>query len=66
MVILLMAFSLAACGKKAEESKAEMTPEQEIQLVDSAAAETKQRVEELDKSVDELQSEVDSLLNQQK
>jgi PBP1b-binding outer membrane lipoprotein LpoB len=66
ILLLMAAFLLASCGKKAEESKTELTPEQEMQVVDSAATETKQRVEEIGKSVDELQQEVDSVLNQTK
>jgi peptidoglycan hydrolase CwlO-like protein len=67
LIILMMAALLvASCGKKSEEAKTELTAEQEMQVVDSAATETKQRVEEIGKSVDELQHEVDSVLNQTK
>ena len=62
MFILLMVFSLTSCGKKNEEA-AQLTPEQEVQLVDSAANETKARIDSLGQSVDNLQAEVDSLLN---
>lgn len=58
--------ALTACGSKAGESKTELTPEQEIQSIDSATQETNARLDELDKSVDALQKEVDSLLNEKK
>lgn len=55
---------LTACGSKKAEEKPALTVEQEIQMVDSAAQETKARIDELSKSVDELGHEVDSLLNE--
>lgn len=64
MLLPLLCLVLAACGSK--KAKAELTPEQEIQVVDSATQETKARLEDLDKSVDDLQNEVDSLLNSTK
>lgn len=63
MFILLLVFSLTSCGKKNEEATNQLTPEQEIQLVDSAATETKARLDSLGQSVDDFQAEVDSLLN---
>lgn len=64
IILSILCISMAACGtKKAEDAKTELTPEQEVQLVDSAATETKTHVDELGKSVDDLQNEVDSLLN---
>ena len=60
----MLCVSLTACGSKKTEEKPEMTAEQELQVVDSAAMETKARIDELDKSVTDLQSEVDSLLNE--
>jgi hypothetical protein len=64
--LFLLCISMIACGSKNSETKTELTPEQETQMVDSAAAETKARIDELDKSVDSLQNEVDSLLNEKK
>ena len=55
---------LTACGAKKTEEKPALTIEQELQLVDSATQETKARIEELGKSVDDLDYEVDSLLNE--
>jgi predicted small lipoprotein YifL len=66
MYVLAICFTLAACGSKGGEAKTELTPEQELQSVDSATQETNARLEELDKSVDALQKEVDSLLNVKK
>ena len=66
IIFAMLCVAMTACGKKAEEAKTELTPEQEVQLVDSAATETRTRVDELGKSVDELQNEVDSLLNENK
>lgn len=67
IILSILGISMFACGtKKAEEAKTELTPEQEVQMVDSAATETKVRVDELGKSVDDLQNEVDSLLNEKK
>jgi peptidoglycan hydrolase CwlO-like protein len=66
IIILILGISMVACGKKAEEAKTELTPEQEIQAVDSATMETKARLDSLGKSVDDLQNEVDSLLNENK
>jgi peptidoglycan hydrolase CwlO-like protein len=63
ILLSMLCLSMAACGKKAEEAKTELTPEQEVQMVDSAATETNERIDELGKSVDDLQNEVDSLLN---
>jgi uncharacterized protein (DUF3084 family) len=57
---------LTACGPKKAEQQPALTTEQELQVVDSAAQETKARIEELSKSVDELEHEVDSLLNENK
>ena len=59
----MLALSLVSCGKKTEETSSQLTPEQEIQMVDSAATETKARIDSLGKSVDDFQAEVDSLLN---
>jgi uncharacterized protein YcfL len=59
----MLALSLASCGKKAEEASNQLTPEQEIQMVDSAANETKARIDSLGQSVDDFQAEVDSLVN---
>ena len=67
IILLILGISIVACGtKKAEEAKTELTPEQELQVVDSASMETKTRIDELSKSVDDLQKEVDSLLNVKK
>jgi len=55
---------LTSCVKKNEE--AALTPTQEIQMVDSATNETNARIDSLSNSVDELQKEVDSLLNENK
>jgi predicted small lipoprotein YifL len=64
--LLAICFSLAACGAKGGDAKTELTPEQELQSVDSATQETNARLDALDKSVDDLQKEVDSLLNVKK
>jgi len=65
ILLATLCISLVACGtKKTEEASTSLTPEQEIQMVDSAAMETKERIEEIGKSADELQNEVDSLLNE--
>lgn len=61
--ILALAFCCAACGSKDAESKTALNPEQEMQIVDSVATETKSRIDHLEQSVDELQNDVDSLLN---
>lgn len=67
IILSILGLSMVACGtKKAEEEKTELTPEQEVQLVDSATMETKARLDEIGKSVDDLQNEVDSLLNEKK
>lgn len=57
---------LTACGSKKAEEKPALSAEQELQMVDSAAQETKARMDELGESVDELGHEVDSLLNENK
>jgi peptidoglycan hydrolase CwlO-like protein len=62
--LLILSISLASCGAKKTEEKPEMTAEQELQVVDSATMETKERIEDISKSVDNLQNEVDSLLNE--
>ena len=59
----MLVLSLVSCGKKTEEASNQLTPEQEVQMIDSAANETKAHIDSLGKSVDDLQSEVDSLLN---
>lgn len=59
----MLALSLVSCGKKTEEASNQLTPEQEVQMVDSAATETKARIDSLGQSVDAFQAEVDSLLN---
>ena len=67
LILSILGISMVACGtKKAEEAKTELTPEQEVQMVDSATMETKARLDSLGKSVDDLQKEVDSLLNKKK
>lgn len=61
----ILCIGITACGaKKTEEGKTEMTAEQELQVVDSASMETKARIDEIGNSVDSLQSEVDSVLNE--
>lgn len=62
IILAFLCMTLAACGKKAEE-KPELTAEQELQVVDSATMETKARIDSLGKSIDDLESEVDSILN---
>ena len=60
--LLVLGLSVVSCGKKNEEAASQLTPEQEVQLVDSAANETKAQIDSLGKSVDDFQAEVDSLL----
>jgi len=55
---------LTACDAKKTEEKQALTIEQELHVVDSATQETKVRIEELGKSVNDLGHEVDSLLNE--
>ena len=52
---LMLILSLASCGKKNEEAATQLTPEQELQTVDSAAAETKALMDSLGQSVDYIQ-----------
>jgi uncharacterized protein YcfL len=63
ILLSILFLSLVSCGKKTEEAANQLTPEQEVQMVDSAATETKERIDSLGQSVDALQAEVDSLLN---
>jgi hypothetical protein len=60
----ILCMAIAACGSKKAEEKSEMTAEQELQVVDSATMETKARIDEIGNSVESLQHEVDSLLNE--
>ena len=60
----ILSFAITACGGKKAEEKTEMTAEQELQVVDSAAMETKTRIDEIGSSVEELQNEADSILNE--
>lgn len=62
--LAMLCIMLTACGAKKTEENPALTAQQELQVVDSAAQETKARIDELSKSVDELGHEVDSLLNQ--
>ena len=61
--ILALVFCCAACGSKNAESETALNPEQEMQIVDSVATQTKSRIDNLEQSVDDLQKDVDSLLN---
>ena len=63
LAILIIFFSFTACGT-GNNDKGNLTPEQEIQLVDSAANETNTKVEKLEKDVNDIQNEVDELLNE--
>lgn len=63
LVILIIFLSLTACST-GNNKKANLTPEQEIQLVDSANNEANVKIEKLEKDVDDLQKEVDNLLNE--
>ena len=65
IVLSVFCFVLLSCGKKSE-TATELTPEQELQVVDSAANETNARIDSLSQSVDELNSQIDSLLNETK
>lgn len=58
--------ALMSCGTKQGQESVALTLEQEIQMVDSVALETKAHIDELGKSVDDLQREVDSILNVKK
>ena len=62
ILLSVLCITLVSCGKKNEEAK--LTPAQEIQMVDSAATETNARIDSLSQSVDDLQKEVDSLVNE--
>ena len=62
----ILCIAMTACGSKKAEEKPEMTAEQELQAVDSAAMETKAKIDEISSSVDSLQSELDSVLNDNK
>jgi len=64
--IFILGFCITAvsCGKKSE--TANLTPAQEIQSVDSATNVTNDRIDSLSNSVDDIQREVDSLLNENK
>jgi peptidoglycan hydrolase CwlO-like protein len=62
--LALICISIASCGTKKTNENPEVIAEQEMQAVDSAAMETKARIGEISSSVDSLQSEVDSVLNE--
>jgi hypothetical protein len=62
----ILCIAITACGAKKTEEKPEMTAEQELQAVDSATMETKAKIDEIGLSVDSLQSELDSVLNENK
>ena len=65
--IFILGFCITAvsCGKKSEETT-NLTPAQELESVDSATIVTNARIDSLSKSVDDIQREVDSLLNENK
>jgi peptidoglycan hydrolase CwlO-like protein len=60
IVLSVLCLALLSCGKKSEAT--ELTPEEEIQVVDSAANETNAKIDSLSQSVDSLNSQIDSLL----
>ena len=62
-MVTILGVALTGCGSKGS-NKAELTPEQEIQSVDSAAQQTNDRIDEIGNSVSDLKNEVDSLLNE--
>lgn len=64
IILAMLCVMLVACGTKKATEKPELTVEQELLVVDSATQETKARIDDLGKSVDELEHEVDSLLNE--
>jgi peptidoglycan hydrolase CwlO-like protein len=66
IILSVLCGALMSCGAKQGQETVELTPEQEIQMVDSAVNETKAHINELGESVDELQREVDSILNVKK
>ncbi len=59
VLILFMATFVLACGSKKQEG---LTPEQEVQMVDSVAKDIQQDKADTQKKVDSLSTEVDSLL----
>ena len=63
IVLSILVLSLISCGKKNEETANQLTPEQESQVIDSAANETNARIDSLSQSVDAIESEIDSLVN---
>lgn len=63
IVLSILFLSLVSCGKKNEETANQLTPEQESQVIDSAANETSARIDSLSQSVDAIESEIDSLVN---
>ena len=63
IILSILFLSLISCGKKNEETANQLTPEQESQVIDSAANETNARIDSLSQSVDAIESEIDSLVN---
>lgn len=59
VLVLFVATFLLACGGKKQEG---LTPEQEVQMVDSVARDIQQEKADTQKRVDSLSTEVDSLL----
>lgn len=62
-IILFIAFNFAACNT-GNNDKSNLTPEQEIKIVDSVSKENNVKIDKLEKDVDDLQKEVDQLLNE--
>lgn len=65
IIYLFACGALLSCGKK-EVQENVLTTEQEIEMVDSVATESRKHIDELGESVDDLQREVDSILNSKK
>lgn len=59
VLVLFVTTFLLACGGKKQEG---LTPEQEVQMVDSVARDIQQEKADTQKRVDSLSTEVDSLL----
>lgn len=66
LIFVGAALWMTACSSNNDKSKdkTELTTEQEIKKVDSANRKTSERIEDIEKLTRELQSEIDTLLNQ--